>query len=80
MLSWAGMMLAMFMVAAIVGSVLGGAGSPQSPSALVALLAVVLTAALYAVFYISALFCFNDTFGGAAAAATPPGEGPLPPG
>jgi len=78
MLSWAGMMLAMFMVAAIVGSVLGGAGSPQSPSALVALLAVVLTAALYAVFYISALFCFNDTFGGAVA-AMPAAEEPLPP-
>jgi hypothetical protein len=73
-LSWAGLMLAMFMVAAVVGSLFG---AQQSPSIGVAFAAVVLTAALYAVFYISALFCFNDTFGGAL--ATPPAEEPLPP-
>ena len=75
MLSWAGLMLAMFMVAAIFGSLFG---TQQGPSIVVAFLAVALTAALYAVFYISALFCFNDTFGGAAAVA-PPGEEPVPP-
>ena len=59
LLCWAGVLLALFMAAAIVGSVVQATG----PSPLVALVTVLLTAALYAAFYISALFCFNDPFG-----------------
>lgn len=73
LLCWAGVLLLVFLLAAILGSAI----AVQGPSAVVAFVAVLMTAALYAVFYISALFCFNDTFGNAPARA--PAEEPLPP-
>lgn len=69
---WVGLMLAVLMAAAV----LGGVFASQGATGLVALIAVLLTSAVCAVFYISALFCFNDTFGGALAA--PAGEPPAP--
>jgi len=71
MFSWVGLMLAVFLLA----GVFGGVFASQGASGVVALFAVLLTSALCAVFYISALFCFNDTFGGAIAA---PADEPPP--
>ncbi len=72
LLCWVGVLVLVFLLAAILGS----AVAVQGPSALLGVVVVLVTAALYAVFYISALFCFNDTFGGAVPA--PAEEPPAP--
>jgi hypothetical protein len=71
--SWIGLMFGFVMLTAV----FGGALASQGGSGLMGLIAVLLTSALCAVFYISALFCFNDTFGGAV--APPAEEPPAPP-
>lgn len=68
--SWVGLMLAVFMAAGVLSGLAGSA------SGVVAVLLVLVTSASVAVFYISALFCFNDTFGGAV--PTPAEEPPAP--
>lgn len=72
--SWVGLMLGVFMVAGILGGLVGAQG--PSPSGALAFLLVLVSSASVAVFYISALFCFNDTFGGAVPA--PAEEPPAP--
>ncbi len=70
--SWVGLMLGVFMAAGLLGGLVGAQGT----SGLAAFLLVLLSSAAVAVYYISALFCFNDTFGGAVPA--PADEPPAP--